>query len=51
MLVYGKHLRRDSTATEVENLAYYMDSTGRALEGAVSILRLSEFYEKSVVPW
>ena len=51
MLVYGKHLRRDGTATEIENLAYYMDSTGRVLEGAVSILRLDEFYNKSIQPW
>ncbi len=50
-LGYAMQLRRAPTATEVENLSYYMDSTSSALEGAVVVLRSAEFYQKSPQPW
>jgi len=50
-LAYGMQLRREATSTEIENLAYYMDSTGSALEGGILIVRSAEFYQKSPEPW
>jgi len=48
--MYGIQFRRLATTTEIEDQAYYVGLMGLK-EGAVRLLKSTEFFSKSTQPW